>query len=80
MQTKLTPGKLLDKLGNLNEAGYSTSLIRDYNRDDIKAGKLRIKEWDYYYIGNDKFGIALTIDDNSYMKLGSVSVLEFDTR
>lgn len=80
MQTKLTPGKLLDKLGNLNEAGYSTSLIRDYNRDDIKAGKLRIKEWDYYYIGNDKFGIALTIDDNSYMKLGSVSVLEFDTK
>lgn len=80
MQTKLTPGKLLDKLGNLNEAGYATSLVRDYNRDDIKAGKLRIKEWDYYYIGNDKFGIALTIDDNSYMRLGSVSVLEFDSK
>ena len=79
MQNKLTPGRLLDKLGNLNEAGYATSLVRDYVRDDIKAGKLRIKEWDYYYIGNDKFGVALTIDDNSYMRLGSVSVLEFDT-
>lgn len=79
MQNKLTPGRLLDKLGNLNEAGYATSLVRDYNRDDIKAGKLRIKEWDYYYIGNDKFGVALTIDDNSYMRLGSVSVLEFDS-
>lgn len=80
MQKKLTEGKLLDKEGNLNEAGYSTSLVRDYNRDDIKAGKLRIKEWDYYYIGNNKFAVALTIDDNSYMRLGSVSVLEFDTK
>ena len=80
MQNKLTSGKLLDKQGNLNEAGYSTSLVRDYNRDDIKAGKLRIKEWDYYYIGNNDFAVALTIADNSYMRLGSVSVLEFDTK
>ena len=80
MQNKLTSGKLLDKQGNLNEAGYATSLVRDYNRDDIKAKAMRIKEWDYYYIGNNDFGIALTIADNSYMRLGSVSVLEFDTK
>ena len=31
----------------------------------------------FYYIGNQEYGIALTIADNSYMGLGSVSVLDF---
>ncbi|HBF68515.1 MAG TPA: DUF2804 domain-containing protein, partial [Firmicutes bacterium] len=75
MQNKLSPGKLLDKNGNLNEAGYATSLIKEYKRSDIKAHKSRIKEWDYYYIGNDRYGIALTIADNSYMSLASLSFL-----
>lgn len=73
----LSEGKLLDSYGNLSEAGYAKSLVKKYNRDDIKAGKLRIKEWDYYYIGNDEFGVALTIADNSYMGLASVSLLDF---
>ena len=77
-QKKLTLGKLLNVYGNLNEAGYATSLVKEYNRADIKARKSRIKEWDYYYIGNQHYGVALTIDDNSYMGLGSVSVLDFD--
>lgn len=76
-QIKLTPGKLLNVYGGLNEAGYAKSLVKEYQRHDIKANKLRIKEWDYYYIGNQEHGIALTIDDNSYMGLGSVSVLDF---
>ena len=77
MQNKLSPGKLLDENGNLNEAGYATSLIKEYKRSDIKAHKSRIKEWDYYYIGNDRYGIALTIADNSYMSLASLSFLGF---
>ena len=39
---------------------------------------MRIKEWDYYYIGNDHFG--LTIADNYYIGLGSVSFLDFKIR
>ena len=78
MQHQLSKGKLLNEQGNLNEAGYAFSLIKDYNRSDIKAKKMRIKEWDYYYVGNEHYGVALTIDDNSYMGLGSVSVLDFD--
>ena len=61
MQHKLTPGPLLDQTGNLAEAGYAFSLVKDYDRKAIKAGKMRIKEWDYYYIGNNDYGIALTI-------------------
>jgi hypothetical protein len=77
MQNKLSEGKLLNKSGNLCEAGYATSLVKEYNRADIKAKKLRIKEWDYYYVGNSSYGVALTIADNSYMGLCSLSFLDF---
>ena len=75
----LSNGSLLDKQGNLVEAGYAFSLIKEYDRKLIKANKWRIKEWDYYYVGNNEYGIALTIDDNSYMDLCSVSLLDFKT-
>ena len=58
---------LLDEKGNLTEPGYAKKLLPAYRRRDIKANKLRIKEWDYYFIGNGRYGIALTIADNSYM-------------
>ena len=77
MQHLLSNGKLLDEKGNLTEAGYAFGLVKEYNRSDIKAPKSRIKEWDYYYIGNNERGVAFTIDDNSYMGLGSVSILNF---
>lgn len=80
MQYKLTKGDLLDKDGNLAEAGYATSLVRTYDRKKIKAGKLRIKEWDYYLIYNQQFGVALTVDDNSYMGLTGISFLDFTNR
>lgn len=77
MQNKLSNGKLLNEKGELNEAGYAFSLVKEYKRSDIKAGKLRIKEWDYYYFGDDQYGVALTIADNSYMALISATVLDF---
>ena len=75
---KLSGGKLLNEKGYLNEAGWATSLVKEYNRKDIKANGLRIKEWDYYIVSNGKFALALTIDDNSYMSLGSVSFIDFE--
>ena len=77
MQHKLESGRLLDEKGNLNEAGYAFSLVKEYQRKDIKGLKSRIKEWDYYFISDGEYGIALTIDDNSYMGMASVSVLDF---
>ena len=79
-QNELSNGKLLNVYGNLNEAGFSKSLIKEYNRKDIKASKFRIKEWDYYYIGNDSFGVAFTIADNSYMALAGVSLLDYTNK
>lgn len=77
MQHKLSPGRLLNEKGHLSEAGYATSLVKTYNRADITAPKLRIKEWDYYLIYNDRFAIALTMDDNAYMSMLSASFLDF---
>ena len=76
MQNLITKeDKLLDENGNLSQAGYATSLILKYDRKDIKANSLRIKEWDYYLIYNKDYAIALTIDDNSYMGMVSASFI-----
>ena len=80
MQHMLTKGHLLNDKGDLNEAGYAFELIKDYKRTDIKGSKSRIKEWDYYFINDSEYGIALTIDDNSYMGMASVSVLDFKSK
>lgn len=69
---------LLDEQGNLTQAGYAKRLLPVYDRSKVKGGIMRIKEWDYYYVGNDKFGVALTIADNSYMGLDSISFLSFE--
>ena len=68
---------LLDASGNLTEPGYAKTLLPVYRRNDIKANKLRIKEWDYYRIMNGRWGGARTIDDNSYMGLLGFSLLDF---
>ena len=71
---------LLDDNGHLVETGYARRMILDYDRKMIKANKLRIKEWDYYLIYNDDYGLALTVDDNSYMALDSISLLDFKNK
>ena len=68
---------LLDEKGELIECGYATSLILDYDRNKVKANHLRIKEWDYYLITCKDYALALTIDDNSYMALDSISLIDF---
>lgn len=69
--------KLLDANGNIAEPGFAKKLYWEYSRKDIKASALRIKEWDYYYIGNSDYGIALTISDVGYVSSLSVSLLGF---
>ncbi len=71
------PGKLLDEHGVLIQKGYATSLLLDYARKDVKAKKIRIKEWDYYFFGNNEIGVGLTIADNSYMSLIDVVFFDF---
>lgn len=76
MQKELTAGRLLDASGALSQAGWSTRLIRTYDRADIRAPKWRIKEWDYYLIDDGENALCLTIDDNSYMGMLSATLLD----
>lgn len=71
---------LLNKFGSINECGWSKSMIQVYNRNQIKASKFRIKEWDYYLIMNPDFGLALTISDDGYIGLQSASLLDFKNK
>ena len=69
--------KLLDENGNIAEPGYAKKLFWKYDRKDIKANPLRIKEWDYYYIGTQEYGVALTLSDSGYVSCLSISLLGF---
>lgn len=74
----LRAAPLLNAAGDLNEPGWASSPLPVYRRADVRAGKLRIKEWDYYLVTDGHIGLALTISDNGYMGLDSVSFLDFD--
>ncbi|MGL6200774.1 MAG: DUF2804 domain-containing protein [Lachnospiraceae bacterium] len=73
----VTKHLLLSEQGVLIEPGWSRKLIQTYNRNQIRASRLRIKEWDYYLVLGKGFGVAFTIADNGYMGLISVSLLNF---
>lgn len=78
-QTEITtPGALLDGKGGLARPGFSRSLVQNYRRADVKVSPLRIKEWDYYLVNNGRFALALTVADNGYMGLDSVSLLDLE--
>ena len=78
-QTEITtPGALLNEKGDLARPGFSRALVQKYRRADVKVSPLRIKEWDYYLVNNGKFALALTVADNGYMGLDSVSLLDLE--
>ncbi len=78
-QTEITsPVQLLDQRGNLRHPGYSKKPVQIYRRADVKASPLRLKEWDYYLVNNGRFALALTVADNGYMGLDSVSLLDLE--
>ena len=68
---------LLDGNGELREPGWARSPVFDYRRGDIKAPRIRIKEWDYYLVMGQGFAGAFTVSDDGYIGLQSVSLLVF---
>lgn len=79
MQHEITASRpLLDARGNIAEPGFAKSLLPVYRRADVKASSLRLKEWDYYCVSNGKIALCLTIADNGYMGLDSVSLLNLE--
>ena len=67
--------KLLNN-GSLVKEGYSFEEY-EYHKSDIKGLKARIKERDYYHFINKDYGLCITVDNNSYMDLVSVTFIDF---
>lgn len=69
---------LLDANGNIAEPGFARSALPIYSRRAVKAPAVRIKEWDYYLINNGRWALALTVADNGYMGLDSISFIDLE--
>ncbi|MDR1734567.1 MAG: DUF2804 domain-containing protein [Oscillospiraceae bacterium] len=78
MEHEITsPQLLLNAQGNIAEPGYAKRLLWEYNREQIATSALRIKEWDYYYVGNQEIGFAFTLSDVGFLGLAGVSIIDF---
>ena len=74
-----TKKKLLRPDGCVDEPGWASSLVYEYSPFDVKANKLRIKEWDYYIIVDDNgYAFCTVIADNRYMGLANSSFYDFN--
>ena len=75
----ITPQRLLDHEGSLLEPGWANRLLFEYSTLDIKANKMRIKEWDYYVIvDNNGYAFSTVIADNRYMGLANCTFFDFN--
>lgn len=78
MQREVTEKqRLLDAGGNIACPGYAKTMVWQYDRKDIKAPAVRIKEWDYYLIGNQKYALCLTVSDSGYVGCVSASFIDY---
>lgn len=80
MQNEITTKQKLLKNGRIADPGWARQLFWEYDRKDIRASRWRIKEWDYYLVANEHYGVAFTISDLGYIGLNSVSLLNFDEK
>ena len=77
MQTIITEKQdLLTNEGLIKNPGFAFTPVWNYNRENIKAPKWRIKEWDYYLVTSREYAVAFTISDLAYLGMISVSLLD----
>jgi len=76
----MKPISLLNEQGHIIEEGFAKQPYWRYDRNAIKAGWYRIKEWDYYAIlsHDKKYGITFTMSDLGYAGLFAICWLDFE--
>lgn len=72
--------KLLNERGFLKHPGFQKYPIWQYDRNEISASIWRIKEWDYYAVLNEEYGLSFTVSDLGYSALISVVFFDFITK
>ncbi len=75
--TKAT--KLLTKEGNLTKPGWCRRNLYEYNRQDISAPSRRIKEWDFYQLGNDRYAVQICFANISIGAGASAKLINLKT-
>ena len=68
-------GNLLTAEGEVREPGWARKQMLTYNREDINALGVQIKEWDYYAISGCGRNFVLTISDVGYFGMVSSSII-----
>jgi Domain of unknown function (DUF2804), N-terminal/Domain of unknown function (DUF2804), C-terminal len=76
-QTELRPGPLHDAAGHLAQVGWARNECLQYRQGAVTAPWYRLKEWDYYCVMGEEYGVSFVIADNGYMGLLSVTWLDF---
>ncbi len=71
--------KLLNSDGMLNNAGWCRRNLYLYNREDISAPKWRIKEWDFYQVGNDRFMVQICFANISIGAAATATLVDLKT-
>ena len=72
----ITKEPLLDNKGILRRKGFATSFVFSYNREDIHANPIRLKEWDFYQFISYPYCIQATIGHVSYITSASLTLID----
>lgn len=70
---------LLNKKGHLNYKGYSTKMNFIYNKENIKCGPFKLKEWNFYQLIKNNYVVQLTIGHVSYATSVTATLIDLNT-
>lgn len=70
---------LLDRSGHVQNPGYCKRNLYVYNREDIAAPVVRIKEWDFYQVSDGRYLIQFTVANISFADAGVITVIDMET-
>lgn len=73
------PTKLLTKEGLLTKPGWCKRNLFIYNREDITAPRWRIKEWDFYQVGNENYMVQICFANISIGAAATATLLNLKT-
>lgn len=73
------PTKLLTDNGCLTKPGWCRRNIFEYNREAISAPARRIKEWDFYQLGNDRFVVQICFANISLGAAATATLINLKT-
>ncbi len=81
MQKEITQRKdILDADGKVINSGWARDDLFNYERNKIKSGPLRIKEWDFWEVFNADYRVVLNIFDIGLAGLAMFTFTDFQSK